>query len=438
MDKSTYTYQDGSKYEGEMKDGRRNGKGIWIRPDGMKYEGEWKNNKPDGYGKLTMPDGSVREGYWKQGKFLGKVKPSELEGRVNQLEQDVQYLKQELDNLKVQQPEESLSPDKKQEKEPAGQDMKGSFSSDASGPARTSNLGKTVVQANDLTKKFGRLTALNNVNLEVKQGEVYGFIGPNGAGKTTAIRIMLGILKPTQGWARVFGMDAWKDAVEIHRNVAYVPGEVNLWPELTGGEVIDLFIRLRGANNHNRREELIQKFDLDPSKKCGTYSKGNRQKVALVAAFASDADLYILDEPSAGLDPLMDRVFRECVMEARQAGKTIFLSSHILSEVERLCDKVSIIRQGEIIETGYLKDLRHLTRTSVRMETRQPVPSLDDIKGVHNLRKENQTYSFQVDTEELDSIIKYISQFDIIKLESAPPTLEDLFMRHYEVVGGDS
>jgi len=296
----------------------------------------------------------------------------------------------------------------------------------------------TVVQATDLTKKFGKLTALNNVNLEVNQGEVYGFIGPNGAGKTTAIRILLGILKPTQGQATIFGKDAWKDAVEIHRNVAYVPGEVNLWPELTGGEVIDLFVRLRGANNQSRREELIQKFDLDPSKKCGTYSKGNRQKVALVAAFASDAELYILDEPSAGLDPLMDRVFRECIMEAKQAGKTIFLSSHILSEVERLCDKVSIIRQGEIIETGYLKDLRHLTRTSVHLETRQPVPSLDKFKGVHNLREDNQIYSFQVDTEELDSIIKYISQFDIIKLESAPPTLEDLFMRHYEVVGGDS
>lgn len=296
----------------------------------------------------------------------------------------------------------------------------------------------TVVQAIDLTKKFGRLTALNNVNLEVNQGEVYGFIGPNGAGKTTTIRILLGILKPTQGQAMVFGKDAWRKAVEIHRNVAYVPGEVNLWPELTGGEVIDLFVRLRNANNQSRREELIQRFDLDPSKKCGTYSKGNRQKVALVAAFASDAELYILDEPSAGLDPLMDRVFRECVMEAKQADKTIFLSSHILSEVEMLCDKVSIIRQGEIIESGYLSELQHLTRTSIHLETRQPVPSLSQLKGIHNLQEDNQTYSFQVDTEELDSIMKHISRFDILKLESNPPTLEDLFMRHYEVVGGGS
>ncbi len=437
MNKGTYTYPDGSRYEGEMKDDQRNGKGIWTRPDGMKFEGEWKDNKPDGYGKLTMPDGSLREGYWKQGNFVGTVQQPDLEGRVKKLEQDVQYLKQELDNLRVQQPEEFLSLDKKKEKEPARQEMKHPFSVNASSPEKVSNL-RTVVQAIDITKKFGRLTALNNVNLEVKQGEVYGFIGPNGAGKTTAIRILLGILKPTQGQGMVFGKDAWKDAVEIHRNVSYVPGEVNLWPELTGGEVIDLFVRLRGANNRSRREELIQKFDLDPSKKCGTYSKGNRQKVALVAAFASDADLYILDEPSAGLDPLMDRVFRECVMEAKQAGKTVFLSSHILSEVERLCDKVSIIRQGEIIESGYLSELQHLTRTSARLETRKPVPSLSQLKGVHNLQEDGQTYSFQVDTEELDSIIKYISRFDILKLESAPPTLEDLFMRHYEVVGGGS
>ena len=296
----------------------------------------------------------------------------------------------------------------------------------------------TVLQAHNLVKRFGKVTALDGVNLEVNPGEVYGFIGPNGAGKTTAIRILLGILKPTKGKARVFGKDAWQKAVKIHRNLAYVPGEVNLWPELTGGEVIDLFIRLRGSNNKSRREELIRRFDLDPSKKCGNYSKGNRQKVALVSAFASDAELYILDEPSSGLDPLMDRVFRECVLEAKREGKTVFLSSHILSEVEKLCDKVSIIRQGKIIESGSLSELRHLTRNSVLLETRQPVDALAEVKGVHNLQEDQQVYSFQVDSEELDHIIKHVSQFGILKLESAPATLEDLFMRYYEVVGGKS
>lgn len=203
-----------------------------------------------------------------------------------------------------------------------------------------------ILKASNLTKKFGNFTALDGVNLEVNKGEIYGFIGPNGAGKTTTIRVLLGILKATEGHATIFGKDAWKDAVEIHKRVAYVPGDVNLWPNLTGGEVIDLFVKLRGANSKSRREELIKRFDLDPSKKCRTYSKGNRQKVALIAAFASDADVYILDEPTSGLDPLMERVFQEYVMEAKKAGKSIFLSSHILSEVERLCDKVSIIRNG--------------------------------------------------------------------------------------------
>ncbi len=298
----------------------------------------------------------------------------------------------------------------------------------------------TVIKTRDLTKKFGRLTALDRVNLEVKQGEVYGFIGPNGAGKTTTIRVLLGILKATEGEVTVFGKDAWKDAVEIHRRVAYVPGEVDLWPDLTGGEVIDLFVKLRGSgNSKNRREELLQKFDLDPGKKCGTYSKGNRQKVALVGAFASDADLYILDEPTLGLDPLMEQVFRGCVMEAKKAGKSIFLSSHILSEVEKLCDRLSIIRQGQIIEAGTLPELRHLTRTSILVETKEPVTSLEELKGVHNFtEKEKQVYSFQVDTEELGPVIKYLSQFHVLKLESAPPTLEELFLRYYEAAGGVS
>ena len=294
----------------------------------------------------------------------------------------------------------------------------------------------TVLRTTNLTKRFGKLTALDKVNLEVNQGEVYGFIGPNGAGKTTAIRVLLGILKATEGQAMIFGRDAWKDAVEIHKRIAYVPGEVNLWSNLTGGEVIDLFVKLRGSKNKSRREELILKFDLDPAKKCGTYSKGNRQKVALVAAFASDADFYILDEPSSGLDPLMEKVFQECVMDVKKQGKSVFLSSHILSEVDRLCDKVSIIRQGQIIESGTLQEMRHLTRTGVLIETKKTIDSLSAVKGVHDIKKKDQALSFQVDTEELGNVIKFISQFEILRLESAPPTLEELFMLHYEGAGG--
>ncbi|MDM5286589.1 ABC transporter ATP-binding protein [Peribacillus frigoritolerans] len=292
----------------------------------------------------------------------------------------------------------------------------------------------SVLKTTDLTKKFGKFTALNGVNIEVNKGEVFGFIGPNGAGKSTTIRVLLGILKATDGEAKIFGKDAWKDAVEIHKRIAYVPGDVNLWPNLTGGEVIDLFVELRGTDNKSRREELIKKFDLDPSKKCGTYSKGNRQKVALIAAFSSDADLYILDEPTSGLDPLMERVFQECVMDAKNEGKSILLSSHILSEVERLCDKVGIIRQGQIIETGTLDELRHLTRTSLLVETKQPIPALGNVNGVRDIVMKDQALSFQVDTGELDNVMKYISQFGIVKLESAQPTLEDLFMSHYEGV----
>jgi len=294
-----------------------------------------------------------------------------------------------------------------------------------------------VIATSKLTKFFGKTRALNGVDLEVKQGEVFGYIGPNGAGKTTTIRILLGILQANEGQAQLLGQDAWQDAVGIHRQVAYVPGEVNLWPDLTGGEVIDLFVKLRGTNNSSRREEMIERFDLDPSKKCGTYSKGNRQKVALVAAFSSDADLYILDEPSAGLDPLMEKEFHECVGEVKQQGKTVFLSSHILSEVEKLCDKVSIIRQGEIIESGSLKDLRHLTRTEMLIETRKPVHGLEDFKGVHNVQQKDLEYSFQVDSEELGRVIQHLGQFEVIKLESAPPKLEDIFMRYYRGSGGE-
>ncbi len=294
-----------------------------------------------------------------------------------------------------------------------------------------------VLKISKLTKSFGKFTALDGIDLEVNKGEIYGFIGPNGAGKTTTLRILLGFLKATSGKATIFGKDVWEDAVEIHKNIAYVPGDVNLWPNLTGGEVIDLFIKLRASANKNRREELIEKFDLDPTKKCRAYSKGNRQKVALIAAFASDAELYILDEPTTGLDPLMENVFQECIMEAKKEGKSVLLSSHILSEVEKLCDKVSIIRQGKIIETGSLEELRHLTRNRMNVQTAKPLQNLGELKGVHDLEQKDNSVSFQVDTEELDNVIKHLSSFGILKLESAPPTLEDLFMRHYHRDGGE-
>ncbi|WP_156856659.1 ABC transporter ATP-binding protein [Oceanobacillus sp. AG] len=290
----------------------------------------------------------------------------------------------------------------------------------------------SIVEVKNLHKKFGNFQALDGVNLALDQGEIYGFIGPNGAGKSTTIRILLGILKASEGKATIFGKDAWHDAVEIHKRLAYVPGDVNLWPNLTGGEVIDLFMGLRGGNNKHKREELLERFALDPSKKCRTYSKGNRQKVALVAAFASDPELFIFDEPTSGLDPLMEQVFQEYVQSAKDAGKTVLLSSHILSEVEKLCDRVGIIRQGKIIESGTLSEMRHLTRTNLLVETKEPIPTIDEWKGIHNVQKDGQTLDFQVDSEELDTVIRYVSQYGIVKLESAPPTLEDLFMRHYE------
>ncbi|MFD1396341.1 ATP-binding cassette domain-containing protein [Kroppenstedtia eburnea] len=290
----------------------------------------------------------------------------------------------------------------------------------------------SVVQTNNLVKAFGKATALKGVNLEVEEGEVYGFIGPNGAGKSTTIRILLGMLRATSGTATIFGRDVWRDAVAIHERLAYVPGEVNLWPNLTGGEVIDLFASMKKQYSKARERILIDQFALDVSKKCRTYSKGNRQKVVLISAFASEADLYILDEPTSGLDPLMERMFQECVLEAKSRGKSVLLSSHILSEVERLCDRIGIIRQGEIIESGTLQEMRHLTRTNLTMTTVKPPLQLEQQPGVHEVVKDGDVVTFQVDTEHLASVIQYVSTFGVTSLESAQPTLEDLFMRHYE------
>ena len=294
----------------------------------------------------------------------------------------------------------------------------------------------SVIQIQNLTKYYGKHLALDKVDLEVEQGEVFGFIGPNGAGKTTTLRILLGLLRKNAGEVSLLGGDPWRDAVALHRRLAYVPGDVNLWPGLSGGAVIDLLGRLRGGFDQSRRDDLVQRFKLDPTNKCRTYSKGNRQKVALIAALVSDVELFILDEPTLGLDPLMEAVFRDCIAEAKRAGKTVLLSSHILAEVEALCDRISIIKEGKIVESGTLTELRHLTRTSVSVETSQPIIGLSELPGVHNLTVDGAHARFSVDADAVNSVMQYLTQFDIRALISAPPTLEDLFLHHYELQAG--
>ncbi len=289
----------------------------------------------------------------------------------------------------------------------------------------------SVIEIRNLTKYYGKVQALNEVDLTVNEGEVYGFIGPNGAGKSTTLKIILGLLHKDSGEVRLMDQDPWHDAVKLHRKLAYVPGEVNLWPNLTGGEVIDLLGRLRGGFNPERREKLLKRFKLDPTKKCSTYSTGNKQKVAIISAMVSDVELYILDEPTLGLDPLMEGVFRKCVKELQKDGKTILLSSHILAEVEALCDRVSIIKEGQIIETGTFTELRHLTRTSITLDSLQPIKGLENMEGVHNLVVDRNHYRFSVDSEKIDSVLKHITQFKILSIISNPPTLEELFIRYY-------
>ncbi|MFI5637278.1 ATP-binding cassette domain-containing protein [Streptomyces goshikiensis] len=288
-----------------------------------------------------------------------------------------------------------------------------------------------AIRVAGLHKAFGRTHALDGLDLSVATGEVHGFLGPNGAGKSTAIRVLLGLLRADSGTAELLGGDPWADAVALHRRVAYVPGDVTLWRNLSGGEVIDLYGRLRGGLDRDRRTELTERFELDPTKKGRTYSKGNRQKVALVAAFASDAELLILDEPTSGLDPLMEEVFRGCVGEARAAGRTVLLSSHILSEVEVLCDRVSIIRKGRTVESGTLAELRHLTRTSISAELVGPPGGIARLPGVHEVEVRGPRISLQVDTDKLDAVLRSLAQSGVRSLTSSPPTLEELFLRHY-------
>jgi len=290
----------------------------------------------------------------------------------------------------------------------------------------------TVIDIAGLVKRFGHTTALDGLDLQVTRGEVHGFLGPNGSGKSTTIRVLLGLLRADGGSVTLFGQDPWHDAAELHRRLAYVPGDVNLWPNLSGGEVIDLLGRLRGGLDEKRRALLVERFELDPTKKARTYSKGNRQKVALVAALASDVELLILDEPTSGLDPLMEAVFTDCVDEFKDDGRSVLLSSHILAEVERLCDRVSIIRSGRTVESGTLADLRHLTRTSVSAELSQPPSGLDALTGVHDLAVEGVRATFEGDTVHLGAALEALGRFGVRTLTSQPPTLEELFLRHYD------
>ncbi|MCW2761099.1 MAG: hypothetical protein JWR85_1300 [Marmoricola sp.] len=289
-----------------------------------------------------------------------------------------------------------------------------------------------MVVTQGLVKKFGHVRALDGLDLEVAAGEVHGFLGPNGAGKSTTIRALLGLLRTDGGSATVFGQDPWHDAVEIHRRLAYVPGDVALWPNLSGGETIDLLVRMRGHDPaDSRRAELLDRFELDPTKKGRAYSKGNRQKVALVAAFATDAELLILDEPTSGLDPLMEEVFNECVGERKAAGVTVLLSSHILGEVERLADRVTIIREGKAVETGTLEDLRHLHRSHVRAEVTGAVPDLVGVPGVYDVAVDGQTVGCTVDPEGLQRVLEALTRAGVRTLTSTPPTLEELFLDAY-------
>jgi ABC-2 type transport system ATP-binding protein len=289
-----------------------------------------------------------------------------------------------------------------------------------------------AIDAEGLIKRFGAVTALDGLDLRVRTGEVHGFLGPNGAGKTTTIRVLLGLMRTDGGSARLLGGDPWADATKLHRRLAYVPGDVTFWPNLTGGEVIDLLGRLRGGLDRKRRDDLIERFELDPRKKGRAYSKGNRQKVALVAALASDVELLILDEPTSGLDPLMEEVFREVILQEKRRGdRTVLLSSHILSEVEALCDRLTIIRAGRAVESGTLADLRHLTRTTIRAELTGPVNGLASIAGVHDLTTEDGRVTFDVEADALDPALKQLVAAGVRSLVSQPPSLEELFLRHY-------
>lgn len=295
----------------------------------------------------------------------------------------------------------------------------------------SSRTDTAAVEIRGLVKKFGGTTALDGLDLTVARGSVTGFLGPNGAGKSTTIRVLLGLLRADGGTARLLGRDPWRDAVDLHRRIAYVPGDVTLWPNLTGAQAIEFLCGLRGGADHRRRDALIERFELDPHRKARTYSKGNRQKVALVAAFASDADIYILDEPTSGLDPLMEKAFQQCVNEVSRRGAAVLLSSHILAEVEKLCDTVTIIRAGRTVQAGSLQQLRHLMRTTVTARTRAGDPGVWDWPGVHDAGTGNGELRLSVDRDHLDATMGRLTRLGIVDLTVTPASLEDLFLREY-------
>jgi ABC-2 type transport system ATP-binding protein len=297
-----------------------------------------------------------------------------------------------------------------------------------------SSNASAVIDLVGVVKSFGRTKALNGLDLSVAQGEVHGFLGPNGAGKTTTLRLLLGLLRADAGAMRVLGGDPWTDAVDLHRRLAYVPGDVSLWPTLTGGEVIDLLGRLRGGLDPQRRAGLIERFELDPTMKGRAYSKGNRQKVALVAALASDVELLLLDEPTSGLDPLMEAQFREYINEVRGDGRTVLLSSHILGEVEALCDRVSIIREGAVVESGSMAQLRHLALTTVSADVASVPEGIADLPGVHDVVVQDQRITASVEASGMAALMAALGAGGVTALTSAPPTLEELFLRHYQKV----
>ncbi len=292
-----------------------------------------------------------------------------------------------------------------------------------------------IINTKGLVKEFGSFKALNKLDLTVLPGEVHGFLGPNGAGKSTTIRILLGLLKATDGSATLFGQDPWNDSVQLHRRLAYVPGDVNLWPNLSGGEVIDLLGALRGGLVGHRREELLERFKLDPTKKCSAYSKGNRQKVVIVAALASDVELYIMDEPTSGLDPLMQDVFNQEVLRLKEAGKTVLLSSHVLGEVDELCDRVTLIKEGRTVESNSLSNLRKLAHMAVTVETKKPMTRLGLVKGVHVVSHQGPQAVLSVEPASMEMLMRHLLPFGIVSFVSSPPTLEELFLRHYGDAG---
>jgi ABC-2 type transport system ATP-binding protein len=289
---------------------------------------------------------------------------------------------------------------------------------------------ETVVETHELTKRFGGTVALDALTLTVERGEVFGFLGPNGAGKTTTVRLLLGIIRATSGTVRLFDQDAWRDAVAIHRRIAYVPGEIALWPQLTGGEILAFLGALRGGVDDTYRDELCQRFDFDPSKKSRAYSKGNRQKVALIAALMTRADFLILDEPTSGLDPLMELAFRQSVADATERGQTIFLSSHILSEVEALCRRVGILRAGKLIDVGTLDELRHLRARRVELRFDGSAPDLGRVPGVTVVGHDDGVVRADV-RGSMGPLIHALSGADVVSMDSREPTLEEIFLSHY-------